>query len=747
MSEEVCEPGDGWDLDLSQPPPAVKPPPPKPPEPAWHGPAPEPGTEWKFGDPGFGGTDVAKPGKDTKAPPFSGGDGNLAIAAQEMRVGLAQLENLNNKVLPALRRAAYQNESNMAHLEARSGVARIKKALATADKLFPISSSLVDNSPIANDRFKLRGGLVEVEEKLYYVMREVEARWAYNKRVAEEKAKAAKLPKDPPPKAGQHFTKHAALPPVFDFGKVSPGTNSSETWSIHNLVNKPVGISVSYSGDSAIQLVDKPSSLNPAGQANPNGIKLHFAAPRAKGTHKGTVTITYNWQYEVPDPETFTIPVVAHSMDLGDKTPDEIEEARKRTDDDRAAKQRKDTDAARDRKELDDWIAKNPQVETDDFQNAVEKIQIQARRLAKKQEAGITFAEKQVEKYKRRLPPKQKSLWIEFAMLGLDIASAGIAGRIAKRLELDMIAAKVIFREDLGGGVTGAPKILTKWPDRAVISMFTDSVKEAIKGGSKRARDYVKDSPSSEGEHAKDGDADKNKDAAADFFVEQRTVLADMGAAREDGILDAARFLRPMLVRNPAGAMKALEVTRANLAKEADAREAADIQAQQSAEAWVRFVQEHSFDEKGTPHELHKISDVRDYHEVKKLDGLLDISFKLGDKPYDPVIVTGARMLGVSDKIAQRFTDKPLLDYGVTVRAYGKGGANTNHAEILITVVRSPDGSIRLTEQGMTEYLSKKVYRRAGAAEIGAKKLIEEEIMGKSLQQHGVKIQHDHDNG
>jgi hypothetical protein len=746
---DVCEPDDGWDLDLVQPP-APKPAP-KPPEPAWHGPAPAPQASWKFGDPGFGGTD-AKPGKDTKAPVFAGGDAKVAAAAQEMRVGLAQLDNLNNKVLPALRSAAYQGATNMAHLEAKSGVTRIKNALAAADKLVPHAVGQFDNSPIANDRYKLRSGLNEVEDKIYYVMRDLTARWEYQKRVAEEKAKVAKLPKDPPPKPGAHFTKHAAVPPVLDFGKIAPGSHATETWTIYNLVNKPAGITVSYTGDPAIQLLEKPTALNPAGQQSQNGIKLRFDS-KSHGTHRGTLTIRYDWQYEVPDPETFTVQVVAHSMMPHEHTADEIAEQAKRTRDDQVAHKQQESDAAKQRRELEEFIKKHPRIETDDFRNAVEKLQIQARRLNAKQQAGITFAENQVGKFKRRLPPKAQSLWMEAAMLALDIASAGIAGRIAKRLELDMIAAKVIFREDLGGGVTGAPKELAKWTNRAVISMFTDSLKEAIKGGSKRARDYVKNKPDTEGEHGKDGDADKNKDAAFEFFKEQRTMLADVGAGREDGILDASAALRPMLFNNEKGAMAALEVCRKRLSAEADGEEPADIQAKHSIDAWVRFLSENSFGEKGSPNEVHKIGDVRNYHEVKKFDGLIDISFKLGKSPMDPVIVTGARMYGVSDTVAARYADRPLMEHDVAVRAYGKGGAGTNHAEIPITVVRHSDGRIEFKQENMglthdpVDYLSRKVYRRGSAAELGAKKLIEEEIMSKSLRDHGVTIKHDHDNG
>ena len=723
---------------LQQPPSA-----PKPPEPKMHGPDPAPK---KWGDPGFGAADggmFGGPGKTTQKPaaPFMGGDANAATAAQEMRVGLAQLENLNNKVLPALRRAAYEGETNMAHLEAKTGVNRIKAALATADKLFPIPNSLVDNSSIAVDRGKLHIELNEVEAKIYYVMCDLEQAWAYKKRLAEEKAKAAKLPKDPRPKPGAHFTKHAALPPAFDFGKVEPGGHATETWGIFNLVNKPVGISVSYQGDSAIQLLEKLSSLNPAGQQSQNGIKLRFDAPKTKGIHRGTITVTYNWLYEVPDAETFHIPVVAHAMNPEERTADEIaadvKAQQTRVED--ATKAAKESE--KNKKALEDFNKKHPDVETDRFRKAVGDLQIEARRLNQKQIAGITLAENQVAKYKRRLPPKSPNLWFEIAMGALDIASAGIAGRVGKAMELAMAEAKVV--EKLAKGMYGPLRESLAYPNRAAISMFPDATKEAIKGGSKRLRAYTPIG----GDTAKDGDADKNKDAAYEFFAQQKAALADTLAEREHGILEAASNLWPLVYQNEKAALDVLNIAEQKLRKEAEGIEALNIQAQQSAEAWVRFVQSNSFSENGTPNELHKIGDVRDYHEVKKLDGLIDIGFRLGNRPTDPVQITTARMLGVSDTIAARFTDKPLIDYGVTVRAYGKGGANTNYAEILITVVRSPGGAITLTEQGMGEYLSRKVYRQAGAAELGAKKLIEEEIMSKSLQEHGVKLQHDHDNG
>jgi hypothetical protein len=679
------------------------------------------------------------PGRPAPAAPVV--DFGMAAAAQEMRVGLAEIAKLDGKTIPALQRAAYQGETNMAHLEARAAIARVQKALAAAERLAPVGRGMQDNTPIAGERGRLRTELHRVWERIAPLLDAIERNWAYQKRAAEEKAKAAARPKD--------TAKHAAVPGTFDLGKCDPGRPATEDFPIFNLVDQPATIDVAYTGDPAITVSARPASIPPMGHgANAGTVKLLFQAPEARGTHRGTIAITYRWPYDVPAAETFHVPVVAHAMYPYEQTDDErAAEAKAQAERDAAA-QAEESEDARQRRELAEFSRKNPHVETDSFQALVLKLQGQMTRLATKQEAGITLAERQVEKFQRKLPPKASHLWWDVAMFALDVASAGIAGRVGKGLEVAMkkaVTERYVYLP-YGGGTLRTTETVKTWSDETVIAMFVEATKEAIKGGSKRARGATKPG---DGDGGARDDGDKNKDAAALFFLGQRTALADLTAVRSDGIVDAAAALRPLVARDEAAALAALQVMYDKLHAEGDQQAAALDQAQASIEAWVTFLAQSSVKELGSPVELHKVGDGRDFHPVRRFDGVIDIGFTIGAHPTDPVRVTSARMTGVSDTVAARFASTPLLGHQVTVRAYGRGGGD-GYAEIPITVVRYADGRIEYTQEDMgtpgnpRDYLSRKIHRRGSAAAEGARKLIEEEIMSRSLAEHGVRLEHDH---
>jgi hypothetical protein len=209
----------------------------------------------------------------------------------------------------------------------------------------------------------------------------------------------------------------------------------------------------------------------------------------------------------------------------------------------------------------------------------------------------------------------------EFAMIALDMASAGVANMIAK-------------------GVEGALKRAAKSSDPKTVAMklgdstvygISDALKEGLKIGSKRARP----SPGSGNSEKPDRNGQQtSSDPRSAFLQRIRDSHDEHKHDRAVGAVDSAALLRPTLHRNPELAITALQAMTSSL--KAEAGHAQHVYYEATIRRWFAFLSELKLD-------LHRVGSV-DGRPIGQARGVVDIGFQSGRSPRDPVIVKSAIM-------------------------------------------------------------------------------------------------------
>ena len=539
------------------------------------------------------------------------------------------------------------------------------------------------------------------------------------------------------------YTQNAAAPPKIDFGKVRPGTTGFAEGAIYNLFPVSANVFISYEGDAVIQIVSRPTRIreNSVQMAHADRtVKLVFHSPTMGGSYYGTLTIGLVWDSGLP-PERLTVPVVAHALEMSESTPDEklAEGQRRKEISDREANLAKQQ--AEEKLRLEDFSKKHPKVETDKF-NEARLLLLRAWDTLREYElAGVDIAEKEVGAYKKEPPPAESTLLFDLGMLVIDIASAGIAGVIARRLDTFLRA-----RKDVDPIL---PKIRPKYEQpftfvesgarvksEAAIVMITESIKESIKGTSKLVRKQAAMSdPGSRG-------ADDSADPRIRFFQYLRNALIGIKEDRDKAFLENIKPLRPIVFENEDKAIKMVEAMTDSV--RAGHKDADNIYAATAVRKWIDHISQIR-----TPSALdvNRVGTVQG-RGIRAVDGVVDIGFQAGVEPHDPVVVRSAIIRGISNAVAHRLQRRPLLELEVPVRAYGL--PSPKKAELLVTVIRDSNGDISWIDKTYgsappSSYSWLRAKGGSGGQALGAKILIEREIMSKSLNSHGVSLTTDSD--
>jgi hypothetical protein len=659
-------------------------------------------------------------------------DDDLAAALmQDVLVGMRAGKRLREQVLPAFSTLATggQPTLGMPELEARSALREMKDALEHL--------AIYVEDPTRRRLLALPDEVTRGHDKLSHEYAELKARTDALSRQYAERVKAAQdtakqpavssMPKGPtvPPHS---YSQHVAAPPRFDFGKVSPGGVDRTEGAMFNLSSAQCGVQVMYSGSSAIHLVHQPTRLAAKGETwslADQTIALQFNAPPTKGTHHGTVTVNVQW-WGGPPADTLTIPVVAHSLSVSDDTPDEKiarEQRAKETADEAARIEKRD---AKEKQELEKFEKQHPRVGTDEFDRQKEALWRVVSQFEQMQLSGVATAHDEVMKYVKRPPPAQDTRMFELAMLVLDIASAGIAGKLGKALELGLRTAGKDLAVELGKQIALSD---------STVSLITDSVKESIKGSSKLARKIGLTPKAPRTGPAVGGNSTPAPGESADpriaFFQYQRNGLINGESARTAGINGAVRLLMPTLHAKPELAYAAMKILTATY--NALLVEASNNVAHESVRQWINNIADERLD-------IHHAGSV-DSRPINQINGVIDIGFQAPYGPRSPIIVKQAIIRGVSNAVAHRFQNLRLGETGVPLRAYGLPGGN--YAELPVAVLRGAGGHITWDDQtnGLAPASAATWIRQKG----GAKQFMENEILGKSLTQHGIVLTTDQD--
>jgi len=389
------------------------------------------------------------------------------------------------------------------------------------------------------------------------------------------------------------------------------------------------------------------------------------------------------------------------------------------------ASDRKVSQAERAEKELENFDRAHPAFFNSALNGKLRDVDTAMALLAREQENGISVAHDEIIKYvKAKPPPADKNVLHELAMFALDIASAGVAGAVAKTLERGLKGLSATLAKQ---SARTAAKSVSVHLDDSVVAAITDSVKEALKSGSKRARSTA---PKVTERHP-----DLSADPRIGFIEAARSQNNLDVSKRSHGITHMAALLRPTAYRSPDLAVAALE--QLQLALELEAQQASKLYAESTIRRWIGFISELQIS-------MNRVGSVEG-GGIRPAAGVVDIGFQAGATPRHPVTARTAIIRGISNAAASRFASIPLLGVDVPIRLYGV--PSPLHAELLVTVTRSPNGAVEFLDQtngaapGPATWLKQ---RGKGDTRAGAEQLLTD-LLSRSLVDQGVELTTDQD--
>lgn len=504
--------------------------------------------------------------------------------------------------------------------------------------------------------------------------------------------------------------------------------------------------SVSYrlTGDPSFALVSAPDRLRPSREGLDPGkaVRLVFS-PARRGRFAGSLEISMVWPTLGRGPEVLRVPLAAEAHRAGEPTiaDQAAEDAASASALERDAQehaQRERTMAA---------IAAEAQRDTHfpagplrELGNARDAARDALDLVFEKRKNGADAADKLVSAFVRPPSPKeQPSLAEQLAWVALDMATAGVAGAIARRLE-PVVASLLTVRTAAHTGRSGAVASQTSLPGRPLVALFTDAVKDAVKQTGRAARS--------------DADASSSTQAPLDgqvaFFLVLHGSLADQRYAEKRSAVTAHDALLPTLLTAPDQAVAAMRAIAEGLRAEAD--NVANVQLQAALEQWIRYLAQTSMGAVGVGEASDRKLRMRGHNSLTDMrmaahaprdtqlasarplpvfDGLIDVRFEADAlRPERAARLTGWRIVGVSDAVERQFEARPLAGASLPIRATGSLGSTA----MAVTVTRDEAHNVAFDDDTgapgqRSSWLARKVGDRRGSVTsqtAGARQLLHE---------------------
>lgn len=534
-------------------------------------------------------------------------------------------------------------------------------------------------------------------------------------------------------------------------GMEIPFTNMEQTYLV---------ASWKLTGDPAFRLDAAPTTLRPYHEGfDPTKTIKISVEPAKEGYLQGELEMHASWPniqemvYSPPRAKTsvFKVPVRAAAYKSGTATLGE-RDAEKREEE---ARKKKESDDVAETKRVDKEIA--DELEKDDSYHEGDKIRLETERNAAKiyletlfqnRRDAIGAAKTEVGNFVRRKPPPVGESWLaQFAWMALDIATAGIAEGLAKKLE-PMLEGLLTHNV---GGWTG------KGDDRryvrlkpvtptALIGIVTEGVKESVLKGAGAGVDAAKNNNGSNQRAPAMKEGTISPNPVANFFQTQSEALNSQEEGRALNIMTRAflalvpQVKKPRVKQRSEAAIKSMAALGAGI--KAEQKSAGTTQAQESVTQWVRMLAHESLGERdanqavregdklgGNPSLTDMDAANKSFdrnHAQKKHDGLIDIRVAASaDTSFAPV--TGAKLLGVKRAVATRFSTIPLENISLPIRISSDFNGSAHES---VVVVRDEAGNIDYTEKTGGNGPSMNWLGRYGGAskdpKEGAKKLMHE---------------------
>jgi len=547
-----------------------------------------------------------------------------------------------------------------------------------------------------------------------------------------------------------------------DVGDLALGRHARKIIPVLNLdpTNEAV-IAVRVLGTPALRIVSAPDRLRPSreGFDASRQLELEFR-PVSAGRFAASIEVVMGWPNDARPAQTIHVAVVGGAHDPTGPTLDEQDAERAAAERAEQEKSKHDAEQA----SIDRAIRAEEKRDTHFHEghkrrlgNARQQAEITLNGVYQSRRSGIDRARGTIGEFRRVQPKDDSSLLAELAWFALDVASAGIAGGVAKRLEpalKSILGGSRVTPYPMNDGQISVHSIEEVPAGPGLVGLVTDGIKHLVKTGTKAA---TKQAVGGDGEEQ--GKPALSVDAREDFLLaHQEALVTDTMQQASDVTIRAHDALLPMLEREPDKAVDVMNRIAKELADEQP--HAAAEQKQQTVVQWVRYVAQSSLGTVASRNkktgETESLTAIRGANEklegnkaLHRHDGLIDVSFTADfHHPEQPVKLIRARVHGVRDEVARLLAGQPMNTLGLPVRASGLLGGPS----VSVTVVRDEAGTIAFTDNTTVEWQQATwLARKAGVAtnggssdeQRGAKKLIEEEIMVKSLAEADKSLETD----
>ncbi|CAN5732979.1 hypothetical protein BH11MYX3_BH11MYX3_19060 [soil metagenome] len=546
-------------------------------------------------------------------------------------------------------------------------------------------------------------------------------------------------------------------PPRVQAGDLAVGRHVGVDVPIFNLdPTADAVLSVALAGAPSLSLLSAPDRLWPSrsGFDPSKVVRLEFR-PTEVGRIHGDVAVTMSWPNGSRPDETVHIEV-AGGAHLPNDEPLDVQDAMRASHElTRQAEAARDTQRAR----TDQAILDEEQRDTHYHEghkrrldNARSRAAINLTAVYSARHDGIEKAGEEIGEFVRHLPPESGSLAQDLAGFALDLASAAIAGGLAKRLEPGI--KKIFGTQGLERNVTDF--VIVPGHDRqdagpGIVGLVADGVKHVTKAVGKRGKEAVMPGA----EHHDERHGAVSLDAKSDFLETHRAALRNDTAERAAEVtIRTHDALLPTLQTDHEKAIAAMNEVAVQLGAEAQA--ASGIQKHQSHLQWIRLVAQTSLGSTDASTatargmatrgdasltDMARANQTRDENTpMKRHDGLIDITFTGSEAhPEQKVKVTGIKLTGVRSVVAKEVTQVRMLDLGLPVRASGfLGGPSAS-----VTVVRDEAGNLTFSDHTtvpwqQATWLARKAGVVTGGGDAderrGARQLIEDEIMTDTIR-------------
>ncbi|MEO6776083.1 MAG: hypothetical protein ABI467_24185 [Kofleriaceae bacterium] len=564
-------------------------------------------------------------------------------------------------------------------------------------------------------------------------------------------------------------------PPTVDLGDDVVGRTHFEELQLFNNQNLDAYVRVHVEGSPAIVLVSAPERLTPSrdGVDPAAAIRLAFS-PTAKGRVHGTLVVQAGWQNAIHVPQVLRIPIEAAAHEEGqpsiaeEETDQREQAAKEKAEADDQAQMQHATEAADAR--LDDPKLANKLPGTaaarQRFQDAETAAGDALSDLFDNRRVGIETAKDEAAKFHRRTPAYEESVLESLAWAALDVATAGIAGALGKKIEGALLKTVGVAEHALPNGGRAAAKEFS--PSKSVVAFFTDSMKDVVKRGAGAGTAATKHAAATHTAHGNPGlptepqveDPGPSADPLLAFFQTEKIGLIDQHRGKATTVAQHARYaLEPMLDDAPRQAIAAMVEIAAGIRDVTGQEIPANKQALASATHWIEYVAQASLgvvssdearrDHKRVGDEGESTTSITSANAAPTVrgapsahDGLVDLKFVANrSHPTEPVTILSGRVHGVSKDTYDHLRRIPLREAHVPVRAYAI--PNGTDAVVGLEAIRDEAGNVEFTDDtgapGMPgHWFASRIGEPAGGPDAqirGARELMEEMVSTRLPQQ------------